>query len=125
MPFDITGERTFSAAHQIRLYDGSLEPLHAHSWRVRLTVSAPALDSIGLVMDFHKLERLLDAVLAPCHDRSLNDLPPFASTNPSAENLALHIATSLTLPPGITLASVEVWETPTNSAIYRPSPLTP
>jgi 6-pyruvoyltetrahydropterin/6-carboxytetrahydropterin synthase len=37
MPFDITATRTFSAAHQLRLYDGSLEPLHGHNWVVRVT----------------------------------------------------------------------------------------
>ena len=120
MPFDITAERTVSAAHQLRLYDGSLESLHTHIWRIRVTVSAPALDSIGLVMDFHKLERLLDAILAPWQNQTLNQLHAFAATNPSAENVALRIARSLKLPPGIALAGVEVWETPTNSAVYRP-----
>ena len=40
MPFEITTTRTFAAAHQLRLYDGSLEPLHGHNWRVQVTVCA-------------------------------------------------------------------------------------
>ena len=79
MPFEITTTRRFSAAHQLRLYDGSLEPLHGHNWRVKVTVSAAKLDRIGVVMDFHELERLVDAVTMPLHNRHLNDLPPFAS----------------------------------------------
>ncbi|HYO09924.1 MAG TPA: 6-carboxytetrahydropterin synthase [Tepidisphaeraceae bacterium] len=122
MPFDITATRTFAAAHQLRLYDGSLEPLHGHNWRVRVTVSADRLDAIGVVMDFHELDRLLEAILAPMHNRHLNELPAFApeGLNPSTENVALHVAGALTLPPGARLAAVEVWETEQNSAIYRP-----
>jgi 6-pyruvoyltetrahydropterin/6-carboxytetrahydropterin synthase len=119
--FEITTTREFAAAHQLRLYDGSLEPLHGHNWRVAVTVAAPQLDSIGVVMDFHDLERRLDAVLAPLHNRHLNDVPPFAQRlNPSAENVALHIGQALDLPAGARLLSVQVWETSTNSAIYRP-----
>ena len=120
MPFDITITREFAASHQLRLYDGSIEKLHGHNWRVRLTVRAAQLDSIGIVMDFHKLERLLDAVLAPCRERHLNDLPAFASINPSAENVALFVARSISLPREVQLRCVEVWETPTNSAVYWP-----
>ena len=123
MPFDITATRTFAAAHQLRLYDGSLEPLHGHNWRVRVTVSAEKLDSIGVVMDFHELQRQLDAIVAPMHNRHLNELPAFAPDrlNPTTENVALHIAENLALPKGVRLSSVEVWETDENSAIYRPA----
>ena len=120
MPFDITATRTFAAAHQLRLYDGSLEPLHGHNWQVRVTVSAAQLDSIGVVMDFHELERLLDAIVAPMHNTHLNELDTFRTLNPSTEHVALHVGRSLSLPNGVRLTSVEVWETAANSAVYRP-----
>ncbi|HET6251323.1 MAG TPA: 6-carboxytetrahydropterin synthase [Tepidisphaeraceae bacterium] len=118
--FQITTTRFFSAAHQLRLYDGTLEPLHGHNWKVTITVSAGQLDAIGVVMDFHELERLADAVIGPMHNRHLNDLPAFDRLNPSAENVALHIGQSLRLGESVRLFSVEVWETDGNSAIYRP-----
>ena len=117
MRFEITAMREFSAAHQLRLYDGSLEPLHGHNWRVRITAAAPKLDSIGVVMDFHELERLLDQIIAPLHNTHLNQLDSFAAANPSAENVAVHIADKLKLPKGVALTKVEVWETPQNCAI--------
>lgn len=120
MNFEITTTRHFSAAHQLRLYDGSLEPLHGHNWKVRVVVGAAQLDSIGVVMDFHELERLLDAILEPLHNSHLNNAPPFASLNPSAENVAFHVGRSLIVPGGVMLLSVEVWETDENSAVYRP-----
>lgn len=121
MPFSISTTREFSAAHQLRLYDGSLEPLHGHNWRLRVTVAAAELDSIGVVMDFHELERLVDELIIPMHNRHLNDLPGFAHLNPSAENVALYIAKGLKLPGNVRLVSVEVWETDTNRATYHPA----
>jgi len=123
MPFEITTTRRFSAAHQLRLYDGSMEPLHGHNWRAKVTVVSAGVDSIGVVMDFHDLERFVDAVLSPLHNRHLNDVPPFTALNPSAENVALHIGQSLAkavLPSGVALSRVEVWETDDNSAVFRP-----
>ena len=122
MAFDITATRHFAAAHQLVLYDGSLEPLHGHNWVVRVTVSADKLDAIGVVMDFHVLERVVDEVVRPMHNRHLNELAAFRRRNPSTEHVALHVGEHVAgaLPAGVRLAAVEVWETPENSAVYRP-----
>src|SRR4051812_34106579 len=116
MAFEITTTREFSAAHQLRLLDGVMEPLHGHNWRVKVVVWAARLDGMGVVMDFHELERLMGDVIGPMHNRNLNELGAFASMNPSAENVALHIAGSIVLPKSVKLLSVEVWETSENSA---------
>jgi 6-pyruvoyltetrahydropterin/6-carboxytetrahydropterin synthase len=121
MPFDITATREFAAAHQIKLYHGSLEPLHGHNWKVKVTVTADALDDIGLVMDFHELQRLLDAIIQPMHNAHLNEVSALLGANPTTENVALHIAEELKLPRDVQLRSVEVWETSQNSAVYRPT----
>jgi 6-pyruvoyltetrahydropterin/6-carboxytetrahydropterin synthase len=87
---------------------------------VRVTVAAEKLDAIGVVMDFHELERLVDAIVVPLHNRHLNEVAAFAELNPSAENVAAHVGRSLRLAAPVRLVSVEVWETPGNSAVYRP-----
>ena len=102
------------------LKERSLEPLHGHNWKVKVTVGAEQLDPIGVVMDFHELERLLDAILSPLHNAHLNDTRAFSELNPSAENVAFHIGRSLRLADGVRLLSIEVWETDENSARYRP-----
>jgi 6-pyruvoyltetrahydropterin/6-carboxytetrahydropterin synthase len=119
MPFEITIVREFSASHQLRLYDGALEPLHGHNWKVLITAGAAQLDSIGVVMDFHELERLADEIIGPMHNHHLNDLPAFKSRNPSAENVAGLIAESLRLPANVRLLAVEVRETGHCRAIWR------
>jgi 6-pyruvoyltetrahydropterin/6-carboxytetrahydropterin synthase len=121
MAFEITTTRSFSAAHALRLYDGSLEAVHGHNWRVKVTVTAAGLDALATVMDFHEIERLVDAITRPMHNRHLNELEPFVrELNPSAENVAFHVARSLRLPGDVRLERVEVWETDENSAVYKP-----
>ena len=120
MPFEIRTTRHFAAAHQLRLYDGSLETLHGHNWKVEVTVAAAQLDSIGVVMDFHELEKQIDSIIAPLHNHHLNDTKEFQSLNPSTENVAWHFAQLLKLPANLRLKTVEIWETPDNSAVYHP-----
>jgi 6-pyruvoyltetrahydropterin/6-carboxytetrahydropterin synthase len=121
MPFEITITRDFSASHQLKLHDGSLEPLHGHNWHVVVTVSADRLDAIGVVMDFHELQRLVDEIVRPMHNAHLNALPAFSVRNPSAENVATHIAETIRLPSNAHLVEVEVWETPDCRAKWRAS----
>lgn len=127
MPFSITTSREFAAAHALRLYDGSLEPLHGHNWRVEVTVLASELDSIGVVMDFHELERLVAQIVAPWHNRHLNEVAPFSAgrqmvINTTTENVALVIGRGVAtqLPSGARLIRVDVWETAANRATYFP-----
>jgi 6-pyruvoyltetrahydropterin/6-carboxytetrahydropterin synthase len=119
MPFEIRVTRTFCASHQVKLPGGGLEPIHGHNWNVTLTVAADALDASGFVVDFHELERRLDAVVGPMNNRHLNDLPPFGRSNTSAECVALAIAENIHLPPGVKMAAVEVTEAPGCVAVYR------
>jgi 6-pyruvoyl-tetrahydropterin synthase len=83
-------------------------------------VEATALDSIGVVMDFHELQRLLDEIIKPFHNSHLNDAVAFKARNPSAENVALHVAEALRLPAKVKLMEVEAWETPDCRARWKP-----
>jgi 6-pyruvoyltetrahydropterin/6-carboxytetrahydropterin synthase len=120
MKFEITTRRVFSAAHQLKLYDGSLEALHGHNWAVRVTVGSDKLDVIGVVIDFHELDRQVEGILGWWHNRHLNEAGEFQALNPSTENVAVVVAGKLELPAGVRVVSVEVWETEWNSAVYRP-----
>jgi 6-pyruvoyltetrahydropterin/6-carboxytetrahydropterin synthase len=120
MRFEISTRRVFSAAHQLKLYDGSTETLHGHNWVVRVVVGSDELDRIGVVMDFHELDRQVDEMVGWWHNRHLNEAAEFKELNPSTENVAVVIAGKLRLPGGVRVVSVEVWETEGNSAVYRP-----
>lgn len=112
--YEVSVTGTFCAAHQLRLPDGSLEPLHGHNWAVRVGWAGAALDGMGVLVDFTVVRPRLHAVLAELHDRHLNELPSFAERNPSAEHVARHIAERLAADPQARehLAWVEVEEEP-------------
>lgn len=114
--FEASVSSWFAAAHQLRLYDGTLEPLHGHNWHVTATYRAERLDAMGVAVDFVAVRRQLDELLRLFHDRNLNDLPAFERVNPSAESVAAHIAAELakSVPGdnGATLAAVTVEEAP-------------
>src|SRR5690606_16212141 len=111
--YEITITRVFSAAHAIRLYDGSLEPVHGHNWNVTITVASAQLDSIEVVMDFHALERTVDGLIATVNNRHLNEVAPFSNgkgglkVNTTAERVAWWLGTEVekTLPKGVRLVS--------------------
>ena len=86
--FQVSVEETFSAGHALRGYKGKCENPHGHNYRVRVTLEGPQLDSIGLLYDFTHVKRTLREVIGALDHRFLNDLVPFDTINPSAENLA-------------------------------------
>jgi 6-pyruvoyltetrahydropterin/6-carboxytetrahydropterin synthase len=111
--FELSVQREFSAAHAITI-NGQREPVHGHNWRVAVTVTGDSLDDNDLICDFHLVERKLDAVIAPFHNHSLNETPPFNRINPTAERVVEHIAKQIStgLPKGVRLVRVSVTEAP-------------
>lgn len=123
--YEVSVEETFAAAHNLRNYKGKCEDLHGHNYKIRVVLAGKELDSTGLLYDFVQLKQAIRSVIASLDHKYLNELPPFDTLNPSAENLARHIydQASRQLPPapnGAGIASVTVWETETTAATYRP-----
>ena len=85
---EIEIERCFSAAHQLRGYNGNCSNLHGHNYRVTVTVRSNELDRIGIALDFRKLKQELDSLLEEYDHRNLSELPEFQEINPTSEVLA-------------------------------------
>ena len=123
MPYRVTVEARFEAAHALLHYRGQPEPLHGHSYRVEVVIEATGLDEDDLAADFVAAKQLVREIAAELDYRNLNDHPEFAGRNTSAENLARHFAErverSAKLSPA-RVAEVTVWEGPENRATYRP-----
>jgi 6-pyruvoyltetrahydropterin/6-carboxytetrahydropterin synthase len=119
--FELMIETYFSAAHQLRAYQGHCEKLHGHNWKVQVYVIAEKLNDIDLAIDFHELKKLTDEVLEPLDHCFLNDIFPFTEKNPSSENIAKWIFDSLKkklYETDVTLSGVTVWESDAASATY-------
>ena len=123
--YEIVVEDEFSAAHFLKLYDGTWEHRHGHNWKVAVTAQAQQLDSMGVVMDFEMLKPALKEVLSKLQHTSLNDHPRFKGTsiNSSTENIAGLICGELSKKISSKTAritKVTVWETPDACASYVP-----
>jgi 6-pyruvoyltetrahydropterin/6-carboxytetrahydropterin synthase len=127
--YEVSLSGWFAAAHRLRLPDGRCEPWHGHNWHVTVTYAGDTLDEMGVLVDFTMLRRRLNKILASLHDRPLNDVPAFATVNPSAENVAGYIAgelggglasTSGATSRGAALRCVAVEEEPGCIARYYP-----
>jgi 6-pyruvoyltetrahydropterin/6-carboxytetrahydropterin synthase len=124
--FEVMVEQTFAAGHALRGYKGKCENVHGHNYRVRVTVEGERLNSIGLLVDFVEVKRLVRDVVDYLDHRFINELPPFDTVNPSAENMARFFydrvdqglsAGSAEVPARV--KEVQVWETDTSIATYR------
>ena len=123
--FQVSVEETFSAGHALRGYKGKCENPHGHNYRVKVTIEGPELDSIGLLVDFTQVKHVIRGIIGGLDHQFINDLEPFRSVNPSAENLAKYFYDETArqlkeLPPGAKITEITVWETDTASAQYRP-----
>ena len=121
--FEVSVEETFAAGHSLRNYKGKCENVHGHNYKVQVTIQGPQLDSIGLLVDFVEVKRLIHSVVDRLDHQFINDLPPFDALNPSAENLAKYFYDEISRgmnAGGPRLAQVKIWETDITNATYRP-----
>ena len=86
--YEVIVKTGFSAAHQLRYYDGKYENLHGHNWTAIVTVETNELDDIGVGVDFVVLKKKVEKILSRLDYKNINEVPPFDSKNPSAENIA-------------------------------------
>ena len=125
--FEVTVEETFAAGHALRNYHGKCENVHGHNYKIRAKLEGQQLDEAGLLVDFNDVKRILNEIIDRVDHKFLNDVAPFDTLNPSAENMARwfyeEMVKGLAAAPAKTdarLAEVRVWETDTSVAAYRP-----
>ena len=114
---------SFSAAHQLKEFEGACENLHGHNWKIEVYVTSQNIDEAGIVMDFRVLRKHVNAVMADLDHRFLNDLETFKDQNPSSENIARYVAERLSVSlddPEIKVSRVTAWESENSCATYYP-----
>jgi 6-pyruvoyltetrahydropterin/6-carboxytetrahydropterin synthase len=86
--YEVTVDAGFSSGHYLRNYRGKCENPHGHNYKVQVTLRGETLDEAGLLLDFKELKQILRPVVDYLDHQMINDLEPFTTLNPSAENLA-------------------------------------
>jgi len=122
--FQITVEDTFAAGHFLRNYHGKCEKPHGHNYRVRVLLEGRELDQAGLLLDFKDLKHAIRPTMDRLDHQMMNDLEPFNTVNPSAENIARYfyeqVKAHLARSTGgrVAVREVTIWETETTTATY-------
>jgi 6-pyruvoyltetrahydropterin/6-carboxytetrahydropterin synthase len=120
--FVVTVQAHYDSAHYLRNYKGKCERLHGHRYVVELALATEQLDRAGLAFDFVDIKKYLRELADHLDHNNLNDLPPFDTVEPSAENQAKYFYDEMKrrLPPVMSeaLLYAKVWETPTQWAQY-------
>ncbi|MBN2105320.1 6-carboxytetrahydropterin synthase QueD [bacterium] len=116
-------ETRFSAAHRINGYQGQCGKLHGHTWKVRVQIKTRQIDAIGISIDFKELRTLTENVLEKLDHQLINEIAPFHSQNPTAENLAKYVFEGVArqLPESIQMDNVTVWESDNYAVTYQAS----
>jgi 6-pyruvoyltetrahydropterin/6-carboxytetrahydropterin synthase len=131
--FQVTKEIRFCYGHRLLNYQGKCRYLHGHNGRAVITLEAPALDALGMVMDFSHIKRViggwiddhLDHRMILCKDDPALAIlkqqgePVFViDDNPTAENIA-KIIYDFVVREGFPVTEVTLWETDDSYAVVR------
>jgi 6-pyruvoyltetrahydropterin/6-carboxytetrahydropterin synthase len=122
--FEVSVEDTFASGHYLRGYRGKCEKPHGHNYKVRITLEGDKLDNIGLLLDFRDLKAAMNDVIDRLDHQMINEIEPFTTVNPSAENMAkyfydeLNASLKKSTDARVRVKLVKLWETDTTTATY-------
>jgi 6-pyruvoyltetrahydropterin/6-carboxytetrahydropterin synthase len=116
-------KREFIARHFLIGGDWGPENFpNSHHYILELRLEGRELDQHGYMVDIVDVEKHLDEIVNYYKEQMLNDKPEFAGLNPSIENFARILASSLSeriKGENITALKVVLWETESAWAAYE------
>lgn len=130
--FRVTREFHFCYGHRLLNYDGKCRNLHGHNGTAIVTLTGDKLDSLGMVMDFSQMKRVLQHWIDETIDhkmllhrddpvlkylQSKNEPVVVLDVNPTAENIAKYIF-DYAKGQGFPVTEVTLWETESCCATY-------
>lgn len=133
--FQVTREIRFCYGHRLLNYDGKCRHLHGHNGRAIITLESHALDSLGMVVDFSAIKRVVGGWIDANLDHRMilhRDDPALpmlqkqgepayvVDVNPTAENIA-RLIFEYVASQGFPVVEVKLWETDDSFAVYRPA----
>ncbi len=123
----------FDAAHRVMEHESKCRHLHGHRYAVEATFEANALDTLGRVIDFGEVRRILgewidtnwdhatilfsaDEELGEAVAKRTGQVIYYLPQNPTAENMAQHllaeICPKIFAKKGVRCTRIRLYETP-------------
>jgi 6-pyruvoyltetrahydropterin/6-carboxytetrahydropterin synthase len=131
--YRVTREIRFCYGHRLLHYDGKCRHLHGHNGRAVISLEAPQLDPLGMVMDFSHIKEVVTSWIDQTLDhkmllhqddpvlpflRQLGEPVHVLQVNPTAENIA-RLIYDYAVGQGFPVVEVQLWETDHCYATYR------
>ncbi|MBC7475184.1 MAG: 6-carboxytetrahydropterin synthase QueD [Candidatus Sericytochromatia bacterium] len=120
--FELSIELEFCAAHILVGHQGKCANLHGHNYKAEVCLSGSKLDSLGILIDFSDLKKIVNNVLDILDHHYINeiDYPAFLEGKTSAENIAKFIYENIEtkIDQKISLDYVKLYETSKYSVKY-------
>ena len=104
----------FASAHTLRDYPGDCSRMHGHNWKVEVEVKSQQLDAVGMGIDFKEIKQATRDITGRLDHRYLNELEPFTTSNPTAENIAAYLFKELGQQlngDSVQVSAITLWET--------------
>jgi 6-pyruvoyltetrahydropterin/6-carboxytetrahydropterin synthase len=133
--YRVTREIFFCYGHRLLQYEGKCRHLHGHNGTAVISLEAPELDRLGMVMDFTRIKQVMQTWIDTTLDHKMllhRDDPVIPSlkqlgepfylldVNPTAENIA-RLIFDFAKQQGFPVVEVTLWETENSYATYRPA----
>jgi len=136
MPYEVSIELQFDAAHRLFDYDGKCKNLHGHTYTAIVGATCDILIPPGFVVDFGELKKAVKGWIDENWDHAtiLWECDPLVQMledkglrvyrmddEPTAEHMArlLFNVVDQKLPDTVAVTEVSIMETPTSTAIYK------
>jgi len=134
--YQVTREISFCYGHRLLNYDGKCKNLHGHNGLAVITIQADKLDSLGMVMDFSDIKKVVSKWIDDTLDHRMllhKDDPvvqflleqkepiKLVDANPTAEYIAKMIF-DFVKSQKFPVIEVKLWETPSCYATYKEDP---
>ncbi len=126
----VSKQYNFAAAHHLPNHKGKCKRPHGHNYLVVVIIRGELIrnarnSQFGMVLDFDKLDQIVDPIIDYMDHQDLNDERfgwSKTQQHPTAEVIASCIGIGIKehLPKRVTIYSVEVFETPKASATWLP-----
>ncbi len=119
--FKLIVKKEFSSAHVLHGHPGDCKRMHGHNWLVEAKVEGNKINTIGMVIDFKDIKSNLQRIISKLDHQYLNDIEPFNTENPTAENISKFIYKELSKninTDNIKVIEIKLWETSNSAVVY-------
>ena len=119
--FKLIVKKEFSSANILHGHPGNCKRMHGHNWLVEAEVQGDNTNEIGMVIDFKDIKSNLQRIISKLDHQYLNDIEPFNTENPTAENISKFIYKELSKninTDNIKVIEIKLWETSNSAVVY-------